>query len=97
MSAPRPRVLSGIQPTAESFHLGNYLGAIRQWIQLQDSHDAFYCIVDLHAITVEHDPVLLRGAPKSLRRSCLPRALIPSAARCSCRATCQRMPSSPGC
>nr|WP_162293073.1 tryptophan--tRNA ligase [Actinophytocola xinjiangensis] len=56
----RPRVLSGIQPTADSFHLGNYLGALRQWVTMQDDHDAFYCVVDLHAITVEHDPKLLR-------------------------------------
>ena len=56
----RPRVLSGIQPTADSFHLGNYLGALRQWVALQFDHDAFYCVVDLHAITVEHDPALLR-------------------------------------
>jgi tryptophanyl-tRNA synthetase len=56
----RPRVLSGIQPTADSFHLGNYLGAVRQWVALQDTHDAFYCVVDLHAITVPQDPVLLR-------------------------------------
>jgi tryptophanyl-tRNA synthetase len=56
----RPRVLSGIQPTADSFHLGNYLGAVRQWVALQDDHDALYCVVDLHAITVEHDPKLLR-------------------------------------
>src|ERR671913_1020514 len=54
----RPRVLSGIQPTADSFHLGNYLGALRQWVALQDDHDAFYFIPDLHAITVEHDPKL---------------------------------------
>src|ERR1035438_7945855 len=55
-----PRVLSGIQPTADSFHLANYLGAVRQWVTLQDSYDAFYCVVDLHAITVPQDPVLLR-------------------------------------
>jgi len=54
------RVLSGIQPTADSFHLGNYLGAIRQWVSLQDSYDAFYCVVDLHAITVPQDPAVLR-------------------------------------
>ena len=54
------RVLSGIQPTADSFHLGNYLGAIRQWVTLQESYDAFYCVVDLHAITVPQDPALLR-------------------------------------
>jgi len=56
---PRLRVLSGIQPTADSFHLGNYLGALRQWVALQDSYDAFYCVVDLHAITVPQDPKLL--------------------------------------
>src|ERR1700689_1385269 len=56
----RPRVLSGIQPTADSFHLGNYLGAVRQWVAMQDTTDAFYCVVDLHAITVPQDPALLR-------------------------------------
>jgi tryptophanyl-tRNA synthetase len=55
-----PRVFSGIQPTADSFHLGNYLGAVRQWVALQDSHDAFYCVVDLHAITMPQDPASLR-------------------------------------
>jgi tryptophanyl-tRNA synthetase len=61
-SAPekRLRVLSGIQPTADSFHLGNYLGAVRNWVQMQDTHDTFYCVVDLHAITAGHDPALLR-------------------------------------
>ena len=54
------RVLSGIQPTSDSFHLGNYLGAVKQWVELQDSHDTFYCIVDLHALTIETDPALLR-------------------------------------
>ncbi|OLT35599.1 tryptophan--tRNA ligase [Actinomadura sp. CNU-125] len=58
--ATAPRVFSGIQPTADSFHLGNYLGALRQWVSMQDSHEAFYCVVDLHAITVEHDPAVLR-------------------------------------
>jgi tryptophanyl-tRNA synthetase len=53
-------VLSGIQPTADSFHLGNYLGALRNWVALQESHDAFYCVVDLHAITAGHDPAVLR-------------------------------------
>ncbi|MYW91075.1 tryptophan--tRNA ligase [Amycolatopsis rubida] len=55
----RLRVLSGIQPTADSFHLGNYLGALRQWVRLQDTHETFYCVVDLHAITVEQDPKVL--------------------------------------
>ncbi len=56
----RPRVFSGIQPTADSFHLGNYLGALRQWVALQDTHNAVYCVVDLHAITLPQDPALLR-------------------------------------
>jgi tryptophanyl-tRNA synthetase len=57
---PAPRVFSGIQPTADSFHLGNYLGAVRQWVAMQDTHDALYCVVDLHAITVPQDPAQLR-------------------------------------
>ncbi len=58
--ASRPRVLSGIQPTADSFHFGNYLGALRQWVSLQDEHEPFFFIADLHAITVEQDPKRLR-------------------------------------
>jgi tryptophanyl-tRNA synthetase len=59
LAKTRQRVLSGIQPTADSFHLGNYLGAVRQWVALQETYDAFYCVVDLHAITVPQDPKLL--------------------------------------
>jgi tryptophanyl-tRNA synthetase len=59
-SSSRPRVLSGIQPTAGSFHLGNYLGALRQWVALQDTAEAFYCVVDQHAITMDWDPAQLR-------------------------------------
>ncbi|WJY89088.1 tryptophan--tRNA ligase [Corynebacterium confusum] len=58
--AATTRVLSGIQPTADSYHLGNYLGALKQWIELQNNHDAFYFIPDLHAITVEQNPEELR-------------------------------------
>ena len=50
-----PRVLSGVQPTG-ALHLGNWLGAIRNWVDLQKDHDTFFCVVDLHAITVPHDP-----------------------------------------
>jgi tryptophanyl-tRNA synthetase len=56
----KKRVLSGIQPTHDSFHLGNYLGALKQWVQLQEDKDAFYCVVDLHALTVETDPKVLQ-------------------------------------
>jgi tryptophanyl-tRNA synthetase len=61
----RPRVLSGIQPTADSFHFGNYLGALRQWVRLQEEFEPFFFIADMHAITVEQDPKLLRE--RSLR------------------------------
>jgi tryptophanyl-tRNA synthetase len=54
------RVLSGIQPTGD-IHLGNYLGALRQWTSDQHSHDSFYCAVDLHAVTVQQDPKQLRS------------------------------------
>jgi tryptophanyl-tRNA synthetase len=57
---PRPRVLSGIQPTADSFHFGNYLGALRQWVALQEDYEPFFFIADMHAITVEQDPRRLR-------------------------------------
>ena len=59
-STQRQRVLSGAQPTADSYHLGNYFGAFKQWVALQDEFEAFYFIPDLHAITVEYDPAQLR-------------------------------------
>ena len=54
------RIFSGVQPTSDSLHLGNALGAITQWVALQDDHDAFFCVVDLHAITIPQDPEALR-------------------------------------
>ncbi len=54
----KQRVLSGVQPTG-NLHLGNYLGAIRNWVEMQDEYENFFCVVDLHAITVPHDPKLL--------------------------------------
>jgi tryptophanyl-tRNA synthetase len=62
MSTPsRPRrVFSGVQPTSDSLHLGNALGAVTHWAQLQDGYDAFFCVVDLHAITIPQEPDVLR-------------------------------------
>lgn len=57
----KDRVLSGVQPTG-NLHLGNYLGAIRNWVDMQKDHECLFCIVDLHAITVPQDPKLLRQA-----------------------------------
>jgi tryptophanyl-tRNA synthetase len=56
----KPNLLSGMQPSAASLHLGNYLGALTQWVKMQDDFNAFYVIVDLHAITVAQDPSELR-------------------------------------
>jgi len=57
----RPRVLSGIQPTGSGKHLGNYLGAVRNWAQLQESSECFYFVADLHALTTTPDPAALRA------------------------------------
>jgi len=62
----KPRLFSGMQPSANSLHVGNYIGALMQWKELQSTHDAIFCIVDLHAITVPQDPKLLR---KNTRRT----------------------------
>ena len=59
-AAALPRVLSGIQPTADSYHLGNYLGALRNWADLQDGYEPFFFIANLHSLTVEFDPKVLR-------------------------------------
>jgi tryptophanyl-tRNA synthetase len=76
-----PRVLSGIQPTSDSFHLGNYLGAVRNWVALQDAYDAYYMVVDLHAITVEQDPATLRRRTRSAAAQLLAAGLEPQ--RCA--------------
>ena len=61
MSKPNDRVVfSGVQPTSDSLHLGNALGAVQHWASLQDDYDAYFCVVDLHAITVPQDPGTLR-------------------------------------
>ena len=62
----KPRIFSGIQPSADSLHIGNYIGAVLQWRALQDAYDAIFCIVDLHAITVPQDPKALRAQTRGL-------------------------------
>src|SRR5689334_21856748 len=77
----RPRVLSRIQPTADSYHLGNFLGTVRNWVHMQETDDAFYCVVDLHAITAGHDPKLLRERTRVSAAQLLAVGLDP--ARCT--------------
>ena len=60
-SPSRPRVLSGIRPTGDSFQLGNYVGAVRQWTAMQDEHDCFFFLADLHALTETPEPEQLRA------------------------------------
>ncbi|HEU0205207.1 MAG TPA: tryptophan--tRNA ligase [Pseudolysinimonas sp.] len=60
----QPRLFSGMQPSADSLHAGNYIGALLQWKQLQSEYDAIFCVVDLHAITVPQDPAKLREATR---------------------------------
>lgn len=64
--AAKPRTFSGIQPSADSMQIGNYIGAILQWKALQDTSDAVFCVVDQHAITVPQDPATLRDQTRSL-------------------------------
>ena len=61
----KQRVLSGVQPTG-NLHLGNYLGAIRNWVEIQDQYENFFCVVDLHAITVPHNPATLAADTYSI-------------------------------
>ncbi len=71
-----PRVFSGMQPTG-SIHLGNYLGAMLQWIKLQDTHECIYCVVDMHAITVAQDPNELREAIRRVTAAYIAAGLDP--------------------
>lgn len=74
------RIFSGIQPSG-SLHIGNYLGAVKNWVELQLSHECFFCIVDYHAITVPYEPADLRARTHDMALSLLAAGLDPS--RCT--------------
>jgi tryptophanyl-tRNA synthetase len=74
----KPRIFSGIQPSADSLHIGNYIGAIQQWQAMLDDFDAIFCIVDLHAITVPQDPKALRDATRTLAVQYIAAGIDPS-------------------
>jgi len=78
--APRPRIFSGIQPSGV-IHLGNELGAIRNYVRLQYEYEAIYCIVDYHALTSTHDPELLRARTRDMAAGLLALGLDPE--RCT--------------
>jgi len=73
------RIFSGIQPTG-NLHLGNYLGAIKNWVELQHQFESIYCVVDLHAITVPQDPVLMRTSTIEVTASLLAAGIDPKQA-----------------
>jgi len=75
----RKRVLSGVQPTGK-LHLGNYLGAIKNWVGLQEQFEPFFCVVDLHAITAPHDPVELRNSTRTMAATYMAAGIDPSRA-----------------
>jgi len=75
----KPRLYSGIQPSSESLHLGNYIGALLQWKQLQQDHEAFFCVVDLHAITVPQDPKELAQQTRRTAAQYIAAGIDPSA------------------
>ena len=58
-SSPKPTLFSGMQPSSDSLQLGNYIGALSQWTQMQEDYDAIFCVVNLHAITLPQDPAEL--------------------------------------
>ncbi|MDR1294078.1 MAG: tryptophan--tRNA ligase [Bifidobacteriaceae bacterium] len=78
MPNPRPRAFSGIQPTADSLHLGNYLGALVNWVAFQDTFECVYCVVDLHSLTVGPDPAAIRDRTRRTAAQMLAAGIDPS-------------------
>ena len=76
------RVFSAMQPTSDSLQLGNYLGALVQWVRLQEDHDAIYSVVDLHALTVSPDPALLRSRTRATAAQFLAAGVDPERSLC---------------
>ena len=74
----KPIILSGMQPSSDSLHLGNYIGALSNWVGMQDEFDAFFCVVDLHAITVPQDPKELRERTRSTAAQYIAAGIDPS-------------------
>ncbi len=76
MSTFKPLVFSGVQPTG-NLHLGNYLGAIKRWVEIQQTEDCIYCVVDMHALTVSPDPVELQQSTREVTAAFLAAGIDP--------------------
>ena len=93
----KTRVFSGMQPSG-NLHIGNYLGALKNWVRIQNDYECIFCIVDLHAITVYQDPAELRAQDRGDRGAVSGRGHRPEeSVRSWCSPRCRRMPSWPGC
>ena len=91
MPSIKPLVFSGVQPTG-NLHLGNYLGALRKFVALQDSHDCIYCVVDLHSITAQLVHEDLAEQTRSITAAFLASGIDPKKHIVSTRAACRSMP-----
>ena len=90
------RVFSGMQPTG-NLHLGNFLGAMLNWVRMQETHDCIYCVVDMHAITTWQEPETLAGNIREVTAAYIACGLDRKKASSSTRARFPPMPNSPGC
>ena len=90
------RIFSGVQPTG-NLHLGNYLGAIRNWVALQQEYDCILCIVDLHALTLPFDPEELRRQTREVTAAYIAAGIDPERCIIFNRARCRGTASWPGC
>ena len=75
MSKPTKRILSGVQPSG-NLHLGNYLGALRNWVRLQGQYECVFCLVDMHAITLWQDPAALRAHTREVAAAMLAASIM---------------------
>ena len=78
MNDTRPLLFSGMQPSSDSLHLGNYIGALLNWVAMQRDFDAYYCVVDLHSITVAQDPKQLRANTRQTAAQYIAAGIDPS-------------------
>ena len=88
----RPRILSGMQPTSDSLHLGNYIGALVNWVGLQDEFDAYYFVADLHALTVPTDPEVLRRRTRVTAAQFIAGGVDPSTSAIFCQSHVSQHP-----
>ena len=96
-ASARPRILSGMQPTSDSLHLGNFLGALVNWVGLQRDFDAYYFVADLHALTVPTDPEVLRRRTRVTAAQFIAGGVDPDTSAVFLQSHVGRTPSWPGC